>query len=67
MAYATCLFSHDAAHIVLFLLQIIELVFKSFPTEGPEVFRIKLPAFLQTVLSKDVSECYQYEHFDVHN
>ena len=40
---------------IVLILKIVELVFKTFPTEGPELFKQLLPEFLKAVLEKDVS------------
>ena len=40
---------------VILVLKVVELVFHSFPAEGPPMFSSMLPGFLQTILTSDVS------------
>jgi hypothetical protein len=40
---------------VILVLKVVELVFRSFPAEGPEMFSSMLPGFLRSILTSDVS------------
>ncbi|XP_060607409.1 importin-11-like isoform X2 [Ruditapes philippinarum] len=38
---------------VILVLKVVELVFRSFPAEGPEMFSSMLPGFLRSILTSD--------------